>query len=200
MTSSVLKAFFSSETRIKVLAHFFLHPHKSYYSRQLEQLLSIPVSQISRELHSLENSGLFSSHFEGNQKRYILNRKFSLFEELRSIFLKTAGAVDHIRESFSQIEGIELAFIYGSFASGEERESSDIDLMAVGKVSEGRVHRELSGLEKKLGREVNYSLFGRDEVANRIRDNDNFITSVFKGKRIMVIGDEDDELFGITEE
>ncbi len=194
----VLKALFSSETRIKNLTHFFLHPEDSFYVRQLEQLLGMPVGQLRRELVNLEKIGLLVSHYEGNQKRYTLNRDFQIYSELRNIFLKTAGLGDIIRKSLSKIRGIELAFLYGSFAKGEEHAGSDVDLMVVGDVSEGELNRSISRIEKKVGKDVNYSVYERKEVVDRWERRDDFIRTVFTEPHILIIGSETDDLFQVA--
>ena len=55
-----------------------------------------------------------------------------------------------LQECLKNIKGIEYAFIYGSFAKGEEKETSDIDLFIIGKVDEGKLIDEANKLEKKL--------------------------------------------------
>src|SRR3972149_4849531 len=194
-SSPTLKALFSSETRIKALSHFFLHAGESFYLRQLEKILKIPVGQLGRELLNLEKIHRLTSSLEGNQKRYSVNRGFMLYEELKNIFLKTAGAGDTIRESLSGLKGVEIAFIYGSFAKGEEHPGSDMDVMVVGETPEKEIGRTISSVEKRLKRTVNYSLYEREEVKTRLDKKDNFIMTVFSEPRIILIGSKDDELF-----
>ena len=194
-SSPTLKALFSSETRIKALSHFFLHAGESFYLRQLEKILKIPVGQLGRELLNLEKIHLLTSSLEGNQKRYSVNRGFMLYEELKKIFLKTAGAGDTIRESLSGLKGVEIAFIYGSFAKGEEHPGSDMDVMVVGETPDKEIGRTISSAEKRLKRTVNYSLYEREEVKTRLDKKDNFIMTVFSEPRIILIGSKDDELF-----
>jgi predicted nucleotidyltransferase len=194
-TNTVLRAFFSSETRIRILSHYFLHPGESFYVRQLEKILEIPVGQLSPELRNLEGIHILSIRHEGNQKHYALNREFPLYDELRGIFLKTGGAAGLIGDVLSPHKEVELAFIYGSFAKGEEHEKSDIDLMVVGAASEATLHRSISRIERALKRAVNYSLYERGEVKSRLRKKDNFITTVFREPHILAIGQESDELF-----
>ncbi len=194
-SSPILKSLFSSDTRIKVLSHFFLHPGESYYLRQLEKLLKIPGGQLRRELLNLEDIQLLISSKEGNQKRYSINKDFSLYDELKNIFLKTTSAGDIIRESLSRLKGIELAFIYGSFAKGGEHPGSDIDIRIVGRVSDKEISRRISNVEKSLKRRVNYSLYERKEVKARLKKKDNFIFTVFNEPHIILIGSKNDELF-----
>lgn len=194
-SNPVLKSLFSSNTRIRVLSHFFLHPGESYYLRQLERLLKIPVGQLGRELLNLEKIQLLTSSMEGNQKRYSINQNFPLYDELKNIFLKTTSVGDIIRESLSKLKGIELAFIYGSFAKGEEHPGSDIDIMIVGSTSDKEISRVISDVENKLKRTVNYSLYERREVKTRLKKKDNFILTIFHEPHIILLGNKNDELF-----
>lgn len=194
-SNPILKALFSSETRIKVLSHFFLHPGEDFYLRQLEKLLLKPVGQLSRELLNLERVQLLIPSIKGNQKRYSINRDFPLYNELREIFVKTTSIGDIIRKSLSKLKKVELVFIYGSFAKGEEYNRSDIDIMIVGDVHDKEINRVISNAEKKLNRMINYSLYERNEVKARLKKKDNFILTVFSEPRIVLLGNKNDELF-----
>lgn len=198
--AAVPKALFSSETRVSLLAHFFLHPGESYYPRQLERIIGKQVGQINRELQNLERIHLLRSSREGNQKRYSLNRDFPLYRELKTIFLKTAGAGSIIRECLEKLKAIELVFIYGSFAGGDEHAGSDLDLMIVGDISDREISRAVSRAEERIGRPVHHSLYSRQEVRKRIKKQDNFILTAFRGPHILICGFEDDELFGASQE
>ena len=163
--------------------------------RQLEKLLKIPVGQLRPELVNLEKAKLLTSTKHGNQKRYSVNKEHPLHDDLRNIFLKTTGAGDALRECLSTVSGIELAFIYGSFAKGEEHSASDMDIMIVGESSDAKVSRALSKAEKSIGRAINHSLYDRKEVKERLRKKDSFITSVFNEPYITILGTNNDELF-----
>lgn len=196
-TNNILKTLFSSEVRIEILSHFFVHPGESYYIRQLEKILSKPVSNIQKELGKLEKINLLSSSVEGNQKRYIIKKDFPLYEELRNIFIKTAGLSDIVKNEFKTKKEIELAFIYGSFASGDETSQSDVDLMVIGKISGLSINKSIKKIEKKISRVINYSIYSRKEIEKRIINNDNFIKTVLEGPIIIIIGNSDDRLFRI---
>ena len=86
--NNILKTLFSSEVRIDILSHFFMHPGEGYYIRQLEKILNRSVSNIQKELIKLEKINLLIPSIKGNQKRYILDKKFPLYKELRNIFIK----------------------------------------------------------------------------------------------------------------
>jgi len=191
----ILKALFSSTTRIKVLSHFLLHPGERFYLRELERTLKIPVGQLRRELINLENINLLTSSLLGNQKWYSINQDFQLYDELKNIFLKTFSVGDLLRESLAKLKGIELAFIYGSFAKGEEHPGSDIDIMIVGSASDKEIAPVFSKIEKKLKKALNYSLYERKEIKARLKKRDNFIYTVFHEPHIVLLGNKNDELF-----
>ena len=85
-------------------------------------MLKFSVGNIRRELIKLKNTGLFLSEDKGNLVYYYLNQSHPLFEELKSIISKTSGASKMLHNILEKFEGINQAFIYGSFAKGEERE------------------------------------------------------------------------------
>lgn len=196
-TNNILKTLFSSEVRINILSHFFMHPDEGYYIRQLEKILKKPVSNIQKELVKLEKIDLLSSSVEGNQKRYILKNEFPLYDELRNIFIKTTGLSDLIRDSLHLIKKIEFAFIYGSFATGDETSQSDVDLMIVGNVSDIIINKSIKKVEKQINRIINYSIYSKGEIEKRISANDNFIKTILEAPIILIIGNKYDKLFGI---
>ena len=58
MSSSTLKALFSSQTRVKLLSTFLLHPESEYFIRELTRLLGEQINSIRRELENLRRIGL----------------------------------------------------------------------------------------------------------------------------------------------
>lgn len=84
---------------------------------------------------------------------------------------------------------IECAFLFGSMAKNKEKASSDIDLIVVGDLGMRILTKLLSGLQEKLGREINPHIFTKDEFKKRIKSKDHFITSVLKEEIKPIIGD-----------
>lgn len=187
----MLQKLFSSKLRVDLLSLFFGRPDEEFYVREIEKILQEDVGNISRELKNLESIGLLVSRKKGNLKYYLLDRKFPLHDELRSIILKTRGVAGVLQGSLSEMEGVDFAFIYGSFASGQETAKSDIDLMVIGNVALEHMITHLKEPEEILGREINPSLYERREIRKRLRDKEPFISRVMREPKIMLIGDED---------
>jgi predicted nucleotidyltransferase len=160
--------------------------------RELERLLSIPVAMIRKELLRLEKEGLFVSTRKGNLVFYSLNKSYPLFDELKSIALKTVGVAGLLKETMSKIEGIQTSFIYGSFARSEERAGSDIDLFIIGEVDEDILLNEIKKVESMLRRDVNYVIFRRSEYKRREKKGDPFIKEILNGRKIFLVGAVDD--------
>ena len=185
----MLKSIMGSETRVKILTLFFLNPNRKFYVREIARRTGGNINSVRRELQKLESIGLLRSEREGNLKYYGTDKKMPIYEELRRIFLKTEGLGEIIKEGLSKLGEVKFAFIYGSFAKGEERLKSDVDLMIVGKVDEKKLIPMIRKLESQLSREINYTLLTPLEFESRMSKGDPFITDVLRGKKIMLAGE-----------
>jgi predicted nucleotidyltransferase len=188
----MLQKIFSSRARVEILSAFFMNPERELYLREVARLTGEDYKNVSMELRNLSEIGLVSSKTKGNLKYFRLNKEFVIYEELKSIFMKTRGAVGILREAVSTKRNIDYAFIYGSFVTGEERAESDIDLMVIGRISLEGVLALIRGPEEKLSREINVSVYDLEEISKRAKDHDPFIMEVLGGSKIMLIGDEDE--------
>ena len=181
-----------SMERQKILRLYFSDPQKRYYLRQLEKLLGVPVGNIRRELLRLEKTGMFRSEHVGNLVYYYVNTKHPLYREFKTIIFKTIGVEGSLREAIQEVRGVLAAFLFGSFAKGEEDSSSDIDLYLV--IQEKAFHedaliRRISRLEKQFGREINYHYAGLKEFMKKKKE-DSFIKTVLKEKKLILLDHE----------
>ncbi len=192
----ILKILFSSGLRIKVLTYFFFHPGETIHIRGLAAALREPAGTVARELANLERGGILQSEAIGNQKHYSLDENNAILEELRSIFLKVSGAGSAIRDALGSVPGVEIAFIFGSYADGKATAASDLDLMIVGDTGEAAIAPLIAGIERHLGRPINYVLFPRNEVESRLGQEGDFVNEVFSAQRLLLIGNTDDPLLG----
>ena len=96
----------------------------------------------------------------GRQKYFQLNHEYPLFDEVRSIVAKTIGVVPQIAKSLKKLEGVQEAYLYGSFARNQQDSASDIDVLVVGNPKGGALAEEMRKLERRLGREISSSAEG----------------------------------------
>jgi predicted nucleotidyltransferase len=147
-----------------------------------------------RELARLEDSGLIVAHRIGNQKHYQANAASPLYSELRNIVLKTVGLAEPLRDALKPVTSdIRAAFVYGSVAKAADKAGSDIDLMVVSdKLSYGDVFGAVDKLSRRLGRNVNPTVYSAAEFLKRAKNENAFITRVLEGPKLWVIGTEND--------
>jgi len=176
-----------SKARQRLLAYYFTNPAARHHLRGLADRLTIDPSNLSREMRHLEREGLFRSEVVGRQKYFRLSREYPLFDEVRSIVAKTIGAVPLIARSLKNIEGIEEAYLYGSFARNQQDTASDIDVLVIGTPRNQALGEAVGKLERQLGREINYTVLTPKEFDSRRAGKDTFLENVWHNKRVSLI-------------
>ena len=129
----------------------------------------------------------------GNQVHYRANPACPIYEELRGILRKTFGVADILREALEPVaKQVDVAFIYGSVARGDERAASDVDVMIIGKLKFGDAVLALSSAEEKLRREVNPHVYSPREFKEKFANREPYLMRVAEGAKIFLIGTDDD--------
>ena len=180
-----------SKLRRKLLGYLFLNPDEKFYVRELSGLIEEDPGNLSRELKKLEQEGLLVSFSKGKEKFYSLNKKYPLFPELKKMVAKTIGVEESLKDLVAEFQGISLAFIYGSYAKGKEKKTSDIDLVVVGNFSEKEFTRRIRELESRLTREINFTAYTKEEFAEDRAKEGGFLNLVTKEKMIILKGSLD---------
>lgn len=171
---------------------FFNNPDSRYYLREIARHIGKDAAGIKRELDTLVKIGLLAQEKRGVQKYYYANKRSPVFSEMKGLIFKTAGVQGSIKAAFSRLKGAQAAFIYGSYAKGDEKQDSNINLMVVGQVNITELNDMVMGLEEKLEREIDYLVFDAQEYRKRKDAKDPFIRDITKGKRIFLVGKEDE--------
>lgn len=183
-----MSIFLGTRMRKKLLTYSFTHPDESYYVRELSSFIDEDPGNLSRELKKMEEEGLFVSSTRGKIKLYTLNKSYPLFGELKKIVFKTEGVEGSLKKLVGQYRGISLAFIYGSYARNEEKKLSDVDLVVVGDFPRNEFTRDVRGLEAKLNREVNFTVYSTEEFYRESQKKGSFLSEILSGKKIVIKG------------
>lgn len=178
--------------RRKILALLLVNPDRGYHLRAVVREVGCGRGSVARELHSLTSAGILSRESRGNLVIYRANRDCPIFKELHMLMVKTEGMADVLREALANVDGIRLAFVYGSMAAGTADSLSDVDVMVVGDVSFADVSGALLTAQDKLDRDVVPTVYGDDEFRERLEDGSGFLRRVLSEERIDLIGDIDD--------
>jgi len=189
--SALSKALFT-ETQSRILGLLFAHPDRSFYFKQILRETGMGVATIKRELDRMLDAGIVEMDRVGNQHHYRANKCCPIFGELLSIIKKTLGVVEVLRSALAPMtREITRAFIFGSVASGTERETSDVDLLVIGDIEFYRLVEVLHPCQEMLGREVNPKLFRQDEWDSLVLQHDGFVLELMNKPRMDVIGNTD---------
>lgn len=178
----------------RVLAVLFGHSDRPFYGNEIIRLAGVGVGAVTRELDKLVKSGLVTVSRTGNQKHYQANQQSPIFTELRGIVLKTFGVADVLKLALLPFANkIQVAFIYGSVAKGQDTAKSDIDLMIVSdNLAYPDLFSVLHDAEKQLGRPVNPTIYTQEELNKRLIAGNDFINRVLDQSKIFIMGTDDD--------
>jgi len=180
----MLEKLFTSKNRVKILEYMFFHKNETYI-REISRDLNISVSAVKREIDNLAFLGII----EINKNRITLNKKCNLLEELKNIFIKTDFVIYPLKEILKD-KSIKYCLIFGSFARGDYKEGSDVDLFVIGNFKSFDMYKILKPIEEKIKREINPVVWTLDNLKKE--KNKGFVKDVFSKKIIMIKGEENE--------
>jgi predicted nucleotidyltransferase len=183
---------FGSKTRVSLLSKLLMNPHKSFYIRELSRELNIPYSMLYKEEKNLVSLNILNEEKRGKVTLVSVNNSLPYVAELKNLLIKTAGLGNLLKSALSELKEIRYALVYGSFASGEESASSDVDLLIIGDAREEKILTAISRVEKEVGREVNYILWNDEEFMKRVKSKHHLLMEIAGKPIIMLVGEEDE--------
>jgi len=169
----------------ELLSYCYLNPAKTFYVNDMVKRLRLDKRNLVKKIHELQEQGLLRGEAQGNMKLYSLNKEYPLYNEYRTIVMKTVGLEHMLARSLKGL-GIEKAYIYGSYAAHGLKEHSDIDLLIIGSFSIADVQKRLNALGNRIGREMNPVYMDAGEFQKRLKAKDPFLTRVMESPKIEV--------------
>lgn len=162
-------------TQLSVLELFIKNPYERYYLREASRMLDISPMTVKRALDLLVRNRLLVREEFKNQILYKANMNSPAFKHLKAAYnlawLEEKGIVELLKD---KLPGLSSLVLYGSFAKGENDETSDIDLLAIFS-SAGKLDMSLSDL---LGRETSLVTFAPSEWKEQAEKNKAFYIDV----------------------
>ena len=161
---------FDKKSTEKIMELFFLNPKNSYHLRELSRRVDMSVSTVSMAVDELEDMGLLTVE-KGAVKEIGTNRN-QFFKDLKLSYnlesLTKSGLIDKVERGLKP----DAIVLFGSYSRGEDDSKSDIDIASIN----GRKEEiDISGLEKKLKRNINVHKVDLEEAA------DNFVKTLVNG-------------------
>jgi predicted nucleotidyltransferase len=177
----------SSRARPEIFRLLLSGTGEELHVREIERRSGLNDSTLRQELRKLVRLDLVQSRRDSNRVYYRAKTENPLYPEIRNLVLKTSGLADALKSALMD-KRICVAFVFGSIARGEEKARSDVDLMIIGQLGVRDLSRLLSGIEEKIGREVNPHVLHEEEFRKRVRAKEHFVSSVMESPKIFIIG------------
>lgn len=170
----------------QILAFFFLNPKRRLYLKEIADILEIDNGNLSRYLNSLIEEGILKTETTGRQKYFSLNTAYPLLKELKKIIAPSVKPENLLKSALAKVKGLEGAYIFGSYASSNFKQDSDLDLLLVGSHDAIDVRERLLPLQRGLGREINIVDYSSKEYNRKIKEKDAFLVRVLQGEKIIL--------------
>jgi predicted nucleotidyltransferase len=157
-----LAPIFRSDTQLQILGATYLEPERRFTIPELVERSSRPQPTVAREVGRLTESGLVESELRNGRRTVWAASSSPIFDELRSILLKTIGPKAVLEERFAGMRGVDRAMIYGSWARRYHGEvgplPQDVDLLVIGSGNVSKIRAAADIATRTLGRDVNVTV------------------------------------------
>jgi len=187
----MLRDLMVSKVRVKLLQLFLSQPKEMFYVRQLVRLTGEEINAVRRELSRMEKAGMVKKEGRGNRLYYWFNQDYLFWGDLLSLIAKTTGLGGKILKKKNRLGRIKFAMLSGRFVRGLPTKEGGVDLLVVGEINLPSLADLVREEEKRLEREINYTVMTKEEFEFRKKRRDPFLLGILGGSRVMIIGDEE---------
>lgn len=195
----MLEELFVSRVRVKILQLFLSNPQDSlFHVREIVRRVSEEINAVRRELARMEKFGMVTSEWRANRRLYKFRKDYLFYKELLSLISKTSGLGGNIVKNKSKLGKIKFAYLSTRFSKGIQSSTEDVDLLVVGNIVLPELQSIIADEQAKREVEINYSFMDEAEFTFRVKRRDPFILKVLMQPKIMLVGDENELLEGIT--
>ena len=87
---------------------------------------------------------------------------------------------------------LKFAFVFGSVAKGEEKATSDVDLMVISDVGLRKLSKMLKELQEDFDREINPHNYSLADFKRKLKEKNHFLTTILREQKEFIIGDEEE--------
>jgi len=159
MNDNTLLPLLRSRTQGDLLALLYLNPGKSFSITEAALRIGVSRPGLSQEASRLSANGYVVSKTDGRSNKISANEESIIFKPLADLLTVTYGPLPVLNREFSGIEGIDFAYIFGSWAARYQGQSGpipeDVDLLIVGTADLDQLDGAAQRAGQLLLREVN---------------------------------------------
>ena len=186
MNDTLFLELFGGREKLKLLRQLFEEPGVASSARELAGRAQADPGNTHRWLQKWVTAGLATR--DDSTGKYQASADPAL-RPLVDLFKMDSALASDLRQELGTLDEIEAAAIFGSFARGEERSSSDVDVLVIGRVSELKINALLKPLGRKYGRDFNASVFRRERFDRLSSDADPFVLELLSNPLIPLKGE-----------
>jgi hypothetical protein len=179
---------FISKVRIKTLKYFLFNPENPLHLRGLVRELKEEINAIRRELNRLEEVGFVKTEARGNRKFFILNKDYVFLDELMGLFHKSFGIGGALLNDIGKLGEVNFIILTGSFTYFIPPNKDIIDLVVIGDINVEKLTEIVSDAEKKMNREINYTVMRSGDFILKKKRRDLFVMQLLLSKKILIAG------------
>lgn len=176
----------------EALALLTASPGQDLHTREIARRITADAHPVQRALEHLLEAGVVESRRLGNLRLWSVNDQSPLVPAVRELLRRTAGVAERLRTTLPAIRGIQLAFLFGSYASGQDKAGSDIDLFIAGAPDWKELSRVLLATGDAAAREINPVVWSLDELERPTPTQRRFLGGLLRRPRIWIVGDDDE--------
>ncbi|BDZ63466.1 nucleotidyltransferase domain-containing protein [Agromyces mangrovi Wang et al. 2018] len=149
-----LTPFVRSDVTGALLAETLGRPDDEFSLAELGRRIGAGGGVVHKEVGRLVDNGVLVDRQSGRNRLVRANQGHPLYSLMRELIQATYGPVPVLRDLLGGLDGVERAYIYGSWAARRQGEPgeypNDVDVLVVGEPS----RRELADLAVRAGEQV----------------------------------------------
>ncbi|MEM4335580.1 MAG: nucleotidyltransferase domain-containing protein [Candidatus Anstonellales archaeon] len=163
-----------------VLEFFFKNPNMQIHSRELARRTGIAQATCTHYFKVYEKEGVLKSRRVGNIQQYWLNNEEEIVKQLKKLwFLLLIEESGFVEELTKKNKNIIEVYLYGSYASGEFAEQSDVDLLIIAQGKEFD-RTAVERFRRIIGKEIQILMLSIGEWRAQVRKKTPFSQSVLR--------------------
>ena len=155
-----------SQVQGDMLALLYLHPDTSYSLTEIARRLGRSVPGVRNEVERLVRAGYLRDRRVGNVRQVSAATDSPVYQPLTRLLLVTFGPKQVLADLLARMDGVDEAYIYGSWAARYTGESgpipNDIDVLVVGDGDRDELDDVARQAQQTLDRPVNITRVRRN--------------------------------------
>ena len=186
----MLTKLFSSPVRVKILKFLIMHSPADFSAADIAAKTKSVVRSVNKEIGKLAETGAVIEELKPlavnkkvvKVKHYRANVDFTLFAEIKNLFIKLQVLeLNDFGRKLQNIGRLNYVVLAGKFVGDT---AANVDMLIVGKVNYKRLEKLIDNFQAAAGWEINWTVMDLEEYDYRQKIGDMFLYTLLSGKKI----------------